>query len=98
MYVCMYVCMYGFEKQYQTLKKVFPLDIQTLPSCLTNSAALCLFNTLLSVSISDETLFLVFDIFKTSNYSIFDLTSSCFSNKLQGHFCFLKGYGVSVII
>ena len=34
---------------------------------------------------------------KTSNISIFDLTSSCFSNKRQGHFIFLKGYGVSVI-
>ena len=44
---------YCFEKLYQTLERLFHQIIQTFRSS---------FNPLLSVWISDETLFLVFDI------------------------------------
>lgn len=52
----------SFEKLYQTLERVFHQDIQTPRSGLKNLGYASVFNPLLSVWISDETLFLVFDI------------------------------------
>ena len=51
-----------FEKLYQTLERVFHQISKHFEVGLKNSAAPRFFNPLLSVWISDETLFLVFDI------------------------------------
>ena len=51
-----------FEKLYQTLERVFHQISKHFEVGKKNSAAPRFFNPLLSVWISDETLFLVFDI------------------------------------
>ena len=61
---------WSFEKPYQTLKSVFHQVSKHLEVIKKNSAAPRFFKLLLSVWISDETLFLVFDILRTT--SLFD--------------------------
>ena len=62
-----------FEKLYQTLERVFHQISKFFVVGLNNSAAPRFFNSLLSVWISDETLFLVFDILHETDFFLLSI-------------------------
>ena len=66
---------WSFEKPYQTLESVFHQISKQLEVVLKNSAAPRFFNLLLSVWISDGTLFAVFDILHQTRGRMFHLIS-----------------------